>query len=97
MRATVYHPKVPDEVRQIIADYDSIASQLGDAFWDELINAIAYATEFPERHHLDISGRRRTNLKRFPYHFLFRVFHDRIRITVVRQHSRAPGFGSRRK
>ena len=97
MRSTVYHPKVPGEVRQIIADYDLISSQLADAFWNELVNAITYATEFPERHHLDISGRRRSNLKRFPYHFLFRVFDDRIRITVVRHHSRDPDFGSRRR
>lgn len=97
MRKTIYHPEVPGEVRRIIADYEKISSKLADGFWDELTEAIAYATEFPERHHFDASGRRRSNLRRFPYHFLFRVFDDRIRITVVRHHSRTPQFGSRRQ
>ena len=97
MRFTVYHPKVPGEARQIIADYEEISPALADGFWTELTDAIAYATEFPGRHHFDASGRRRSNLKRFPYHFLFRVFDDRIRITVVRHNSRSPQFGSRRQ
>jgi len=97
MRLTVYHPKVPSEARQIIADYEKISPELADGFWEELTEAIAYATEFPERHHFDQSGRRKSNLKRFPYHFLFRVFNDRIRITVIRHHSRSPQLGSNRR
>ena len=96
MRYTEYHPKVPGEVRQIVADYDGISPSLANGFWSELMQAITYATECPERHHFDVSGRRRSNLKRFPYHFLFRVFDDRIRITVVRHHSRSPSLGARR-
>ena len=97
MRHAVYHPKVPGEARQIVSDYEEISPQLGDEFWAELTDAIIYATEFPERHHFDASGRRRSNLKRFPYHFLFRVFEDHIRITVIRHHSRDPQFGVRRE
>ena len=33
---------------------------------------------------------RRANLKRFPYHFLFRVLPDRIRVTAVRHHKQNP-------
>lgn len=97
MRYATYHPQLPSEARQIVADYEDISPKLGDEFWTELTNAIAYATEFPERRHFDASGRRRSNLQRFPYHFLFRVFDDHIRITVVRHHSRSPQIGSRRK
>lgn len=97
MRHAEYHPKVPGEVRRIVADYERISSDLADGFWSELTQEISYATEFPERHHFDASGRRRSNLKRFPYHFLFRVFDYRIRITVLRHHSRSPEFGTRRK
>lgn len=97
MRHTVYHPKVPGEARQIIADYEKISPMLADGFWEELTDAITHATEFPERHHFDASGRRRSNLKRFPYHFLFRVFDDRIRNKVIRHHSRSPQSGSRRR
>ena len=69
MRFTIYHPKAPSETRQIIADYEEISSALADGFWTELTDAIAYAAELPERHHFDASGRQRSNLRRFPYHF----------------------------
>ena len=96
MREVVYHPSVPAEVRAIIEYYEGISSPLADRFWEELTSAILYAQKYPERHHLDASGRRRSNLKRFPYHFLFRIFDSHIRITVVRHHSRDPHFGSKR-
>jgi hypothetical protein len=53
----VYHPKVPSEVRNFVEHYDSISSDLGDSFWFELTEAIEYATEFPERHYFDRTGR----------------------------------------
>lgn len=97
MRLVVYHPQVPSEVRKVIEYFDGISPKLADEFWDELTEAIEYAREFPERHHFDPSGFRRSNLKRFPYHFLFRVFPDYIRVTVVRHNRRHPGYGTRRK
>ena len=97
MKAVVYHPRVPTEVRDFLDHYDSISSDLGDSFWSELTEAIEYAREFPERHHFDRTGRRRSNLKRFPIHFLFRVFPDVIRITAVRHDRQDPGYGAKRK
>jgi plasmid stabilization system protein ParE len=96
MRQTTYHPKVPSEVREIVEDYESISERLADDFWTELTTAISFASEHPERHHFDASGRRRYNLTRFPYHFLFRVFEGTVRSTVVRHHRRRPDIGSRR-
>ena len=87
-----YHPKVPSEVREIYDYYYDISEELGEDFWDRLIAAIDYAAEFPERHHYDLeTKRRRSNLNRFPYHFLFRDFPDYIRITVVRHNKRTIG------
>ena len=40
---------------------------------------------------------RRANLRRFPYHFLFRGVGHEVRILVVRHHHRYPSFGSRRR
>jgi plasmid stabilization system protein ParE len=97
MREVVYHPKVPTEAREALAYYDDISPNLGDEFWEELTTAIDYARDFPERHHFDQTGRRRSNLEKFPYHFLFRVFDTHIRITAIRHHSRDPGYGSRRQ
>ncbi len=97
MRKIVYHPKVPAEVCDFLEHYDSISGDLGDSFWLELNEAIEYAGEFPERHHFDRTGRRRSNLKRFPIHFLFRVFPDIIRITAVRHNRQDPSYGARRQ
>ena len=33
------------------------------------------------------------NLERFPFHFLFRIVDDRVRVLVVRHHSRRPSLG----
>jgi len=97
MRAVVYHPKVPSEVRAFLEHYDAISPNLGNSFWRELAEAISYAREYPERHHFDHTGRRRSNLKRFPVHFLFRILPGVIRVTAVRHDRQDPGYGSRRQ
>ena len=66
-REVRFHRKVPSEVREFIKYYESISESLADGFWTELTKAIDYAAKFPERHHFDPSGKRRSNLKRFPY------------------------------
>ena len=97
MREVVCHPKVPAGAREALAYYTEISSKLGDEFWEELTAAIEYARQCPERHHFDQSGRRRSNLEKFPYHFLFKTFDIHIRITAIRHHSRDPGYGTRRQ
>ena len=69
---------------------------LGDEFWEELNAFIDSAAANPQRFHFDEKHRRRVNLSRFPYHFLFREIPGGIRITVVRHHRHNPEFGSRR-
>lgn len=96
MRQIEYHPRVPSEAREATNYYEGISRNLGDEFWAELIEAIEYAQQFPERHHFDPSGVRRSNLKRFPYHFLFKVYPSHIRIIVVRHNHRDPRYGTRR-
>jgi plasmid stabilization system protein ParE len=96
MRELVYHPLVPGEAREILAYYDGISPKLGDEFWSELTDALEYARRYPERHHFDRGGRRRGSLKQFPYHFLFRIMDDEIRITAIRHDRRDPGYGIRR-
>ncbi|HRQ89121.1 MAG TPA: hypothetical protein PLA50_10000 [Bacteroidia bacterium] len=88
---------MPREVREILAYYEEISGTLADDFWSELTKEILAARQHPEHFHFDPSGRRRANLKRFPYHFLFRVYPAFIRITIVRHNKRHPRFGSRRE
>lgn len=97
MKEVRFHPKVPGEVREIVEYYEEISPRVADNFWAELVEAIEFAQDHPEQHHFDSSGRRRGNLKRFPYHFLFRNFADHIRITIVNHDKRHPGLGARRQ
>ena len=89
-----YHPDVQKDVNRVLRRYDEVSNRLADEFWDELMWFIQMATENPSRFHPAVRDLRRANLKRFPYHFLFRVLPDRIRVTVVRHHKQGPRFGS---
>jgi plasmid stabilization system protein ParE len=40
---------------------------------------------------------RRANLQRFPYHFLYRILSDHIRVLAVRHHRQSPQFGLQRR
>lgn len=95
MRVT-YHPSAQKDVNRILKYYDSKSGKLGDEFWEELTHRIKEIAKNPSRSHLTGSGLRRVNLRRFPYHFLFRLFPDKIRVTVVRHHKRHPKLGMRR-
>ena len=92
----VYHPVVQQDVSQILRHYDRIDPKLGDSFWSELNAFIQCAVETPRRFHFESFGRRRVNLKRFPYHFLFRETGDGIRILAVRGHKQHPDLGRHR-
>ena len=83
-------------VSNILRHYDGINARLGDEFWAELSLFIQKATENPTRFHLESPGRRRVNLNRFPFHFLYREIPGGIRITVVRHHKQHPKQGARR-
>ena len=50
----------------------------------------------PRYFHFDRSGLRRCNLDRFPYHFLYDIRGEHIRIWVLRHNRRHPDFGLKR-
>lgn len=91
-----YHPEVQRDVEKILRYYDRFSRKLGDEFWEELSEFIQLAGDCPKRFHFERPNRRRVNLKRFPYHFLFRETSEGIRITVVRHNRQHPGTGARR-
>ncbi|MEM9080645.1 MAG: type II toxin-antitoxin system RelE/ParE family toxin [Verrucomicrobiota bacterium] len=93
----LFHPLAAQEARIIESDYAEISGALADRFWLELNEAIDEVFEFPERQHFDPSGYRRRNLKKFPYHILFEVRLECVRIMVIRHHARNPSFGMRRR
>ncbi len=94
----IYHPHVQHDVTEALRYYDTVGSpELGDAFFDELCHHAELAQRQPERFHRVASGARRVNLKQFPYHFLFRVVGDVVRVLVVRHNRRHPSFGLHRR
>ena len=90
----VYHPAVQGDVSRILRHYDGINDHLGDEFWEELNSFINQAAAKPQRFHFEARGRRRVNLKRFPYHFLFREIPVGIRLALAHSalHSSTPHF-----
>jgi len=92
-----YHPAVEAEVAEALQRYDTVSQRLGEEFKTELRRVIALAAEKPGRFHLVKPGLHRANLKRFPYHFIYRELPDGIRVTLVRHHRRHPEQGMERE
>jgi len=88
-----YHPAVEQDVADALRRYDEVSPILGDEFKKELRHFIRLAAANSGRFHPVSSKFRRANLKRFPYHFLYREIPDGIRITLVRHHKRHPDYG----
>lgn len=96
--AVIFNRAVQRDVHQILDYYESESGRrLADAFYRELIRRVEEANANPERFHFTEPPLRRANLRRFPYHFLFRQMGENIRILVVRHHKRHPSFGMRRR
>ena len=94
----VLHPKVFSDIDEIMGYYERIASrELADEFYSELRYYMQQAAERPESFAVRERDLRRVNLQRFPYHFLFRIVGDVVRVLVVRHHRRRPTVGIQRR
>jgi plasmid stabilization system protein ParE len=93
-----FHRQVASDISRIMDYYTDVARQeLADEFYEELRSFFQKAAESPEAYAVQEFDLRRANLKRFPYHFLFRIVGERVRILVVRHHSRRPSLALRRR
>ncbi len=94
----VLHPKFYSDIDEIMGYYERVATpRLAEEFYTELRYFMTKAADKPESFSIRDRDIRRANLRRFPYHFLFRVVGHEVRILVVRHHHRHPSFGSRRR
>ena len=89
----IYHPLVRRDVVEILRYYQDISPKLADEFEDELRATLAKAVSNPLRFHLTRRGFRRATLNRFPYHFIYEVQTEVIRVMVVRHNKRHPEYG----
>ena len=92
-----FHPAVEQDVAEALQRYDAVSQKLGEEFKAELRRAITVAAAQPQRFHPIKPGFHRANLRRFPYHFVYRELADGIRVTLVRHHRRHPNFGMERE
>jgi plasmid stabilization system protein ParE len=94
----VLHPKVYSDIDAIMAYYEQVtATELANEFYAELRHFMVAAARQPKSFAIRQRDIRRVNLRRFPYHFLFRIVDDTVRVLVVRHHSRHPSLGTRRR
>jgi len=94
----VFHPEIYSDVDKIMEYYERTATpELADEFYAELRRFLKEAAERPESFSIREHNIRRVNLQRFPYHFLFRIVGDSVRILVVRHHGSHPSLGVRRR
>jgi toxin ParE1/3/4 len=94
----VLHPKVYSDIDRIMAYYEEVATpELANEFYAELRHFMAEAAARPESFAIRERDIRRVNLQQFPYHFLFRITGEVVRILAVRHHGRRPTVGIRRR
>ena len=93
-----FHRQVASDVSRIMEYYENTAGpQLADEFYAELRTAIMKASESPQSYAIRERDLRRVNLERFPFHFLFRMVKEHVRILVVRHHKRRRSLGRDRR
>ena len=93
-----FHKQVTADISRIMDYYENVAGpELADEFYTELQFYFQKAADSPESYSIRERDLRRVNLNRFPYHFLFRIVEDRVRVLVIRHHKRRPSLGIRRR
>lgn len=93
-----FHRQISSDISRIMDYYEEVAgSKLADEFYNELLSFFQKAADSPEAYDIREHDLRRVNLERFPYHFLFRIVSERVRILVVRHHRRRPSLGLHRR
>lgn len=91
-----FHRRVQRDLDGILASYNEVSPELGDDFFAEFQVGLRRARENPTFYHFDSSGLRRYNLERFPYHFLYDIRGNFMRVWVLRHDRRNPSLVRRR-
>ena len=97
MKKVSVHRSARKEVSDVIAYLDEKAGERsGDAFFDELTSVLESLQTRYTSHHFYRGDIRRVNLKRFPYHVLYRVHPSTVRVLAIRHDHRHPDHGMNR-
>src|ERR671926_300000 len=84
--------RIGSDITQIRDHYERVANpELADEFCSELLRFFEKTLEHPLAYRVRSHDLRRVDLKRFPFHFWFRVIPpDTVRILVIGHHKQAP-------
>ena len=93
-----FHRLIASDISSIMTYYGDVGGpKLAEDFYSELRQFFQNAANNPEAYSIRERDLRRVNLETFPYHFLFRIVNDCVRVLVVRHHSRRPALGVDRR
>ncbi len=96
--AMIFHRLVQKDLRIVLSYYQEESGvALADRFFSDLEKLVAQIASEPRRFHQVSSGLRRANMRRFPFHLLFRESPGGVRVLVLRHHKRHPDYGIGRK
>ena len=86
------HRGIASDVSRIMEYYEAAASdELAAEFYSELRYFFERALKRPLAYRVRSHGLRRVDLKRFPFHFFFRIVPpNTVRILVIRHHKQKP-------
>jgi toxin ParE1/3/4 len=91
-KALEFHPDARAESRTSLRWYRQRSVRAGEAFLDELDQAIEAILRAPERWPVDASGLRRYRLRRFPFLILYNNKPTIVQIVAIAHASRNPGY-----
>jgi plasmid stabilization system protein ParE len=99
MKRIEYHPGARLDVLEIVEYYEQTGgTSVADGFVLELQRYIESVAERPESHPKYVKDVRRANMRRFPYHVLFRVLdQETIKILAIKHNRRHPSFAGDRR
>ena len=91
-----YHRAVQQEIDDACTWYDERKENLGDEFFKELEGLLHRIASNPEAFPLAAFGRRRANMKRFPYAVCYRFLAERVRVLCIHHEKRDTSYGAER-
>ena len=92
-----FHKQVASDISRIMEYYESVVGPELAMSSMPSFKFICRRRQTAQTYGVRERDLRRVNLNRFPYHFLFRIVEDHVRVLVVRHHKRRPSLGVHRR
>ena len=91
-----YHRQGQSDLNEALDYYFKISPALEDDFYKEFKLGVQKVLENPLRYPFDLPNLRRYNFELFPYHFLYDISDEIMKIWVLRHDWRRPEYDSKK-